>query len=405
MPDTTAAWHPRSRTRSETSRNARRDLILRVVYSLLIALTAAPIFAAFRETASDNITHTAVAAALWEGEIDWPPNFLYFYLLGLFGWLIGDTTQLELSTTILLSSAVGLKAFLTTELFIRLAPRLGTVANMAATTVLLFAFALPVTYILGLNNAYYLGNITPNVWHNSTTIFLMPFALGAFMLQARDLEDGTTRHVAMISVLVVIGLLIKPSFYFAYAPATALWVLARFRRIDRPLTALRPIVLGGVVTAGLYIAVYHLNQGSFHQEESGIAIRPFSVWGYFVPAKHIPLSVVISFLAPFLYLVLGFRPARTAWLVYAWLLMAAGLVLFSLITETGPREIHGNFSWQTIVCAYLLHGVIIADLLGKWTDGRRDWRILTIALVYVAMFLAGIAYLYRVMVLMVPLPY
>lgn len=395
-------------TRNATSiedTGARPDLILRLFYSLLVALVSAPIFIAFRETASDNITHTAVAASLWVGEGEWPPNFLYFFLLGLFGWLIGDTTQLELSATIVLSFAVGLKAFLTTELLKWLAPRVGFTANVTATTILLFSFALPVTFLLGLNNAYYLGNITPNVWHNSTTIFLMPFAIGAFMLQARDLEAGTTRHVVAISILVVAGLLVKPSFYFAYAPATALWILVRFRHIDRPLVAVRPIVLGGIVTMGIYVAVYHLNQGSFHREESGIAFSPFTVWNYFVPAKHIPLAVFVSFLAPLLYLVFGFRPARATWLAYAALLLACGLVVFALATETGPRQIHGNFSWQTVVCVYLLHAVIIAELLRKWTYGQRDWRILSIAAVYVAMFVAGLGYLYRVMALGAPLPY
>lgn len=381
------------------------DLVLRLAFSLIIALISAPIFVAFRETASDNITHTAVAASLWAGEAEWPPNFLYFFTLGLFGWMIGDTTQLELSTTILLSAAVGLKAFLTTVLFKSLAPRVAFVTNAAATTVLVFSFALPVTFLLGLNNAYYLGNITPNVWHNSTTIFLMPFAFGAFMLQARDLEAGTTRHVGMISFLVIIGLFVKPSFFFAYAPATALWILIRFKRIDHPLSAARPIVLGGIVTAGIYFAVYHLNQGSFQHEDSGVAISPFTVWTYFVPAKHIPIALFGSFLAPILYLAFGLRPARSAWMAYAVLLMAFGLLLFALVTETGPRQGHGNFSWQTIVCAYLLHAVVIADLLRRWTEDRADWRIICVAVVYGAMFLSGLGYLYRVIGLGAPLPY
>ena len=405
MIDTTNAVRSRAQPYSASHPDTPNGLFLRLVFSLVIAFVSAPIFVAFRETASDNITHTAVAAALWAGEAEWPPNFLYFLLLCLFGWLIGDTTQLELSTTIVLSFAVGLKAFLTTVLFKQLAPRVGLAANVAATTVLLFSFALPITYLLNLNTSYYLGNITPNVWHNSTTIFPMPFALGAFTLQARDLEEGAARRVTMISILVVAGLLVKPSFYFAYAPATAIWILVRFRHIDRPLTMFRPIVLGGIVTAGIYVAVYHLNQGSFQDGQSGVAISPFTVWNYFVAGKHIPISVFFSFLAPILYLTFGLRPARATWLLYAALLMLAGTTLFALVTETGPRQIHGNFSWQTIVCAYLLHAVLIADLLRHWTEGRRDWRVLTCAAVYLAMFASGLSYLYKVIALGAALPY
>jgi len=44
---------------------------------------------------------------------------------------------------------------------------------------LLFVFSLPSVQVF-TNKFYYLGQFTPNVWHNSTTIFLMPFALLLF---------------------------------------------------------------------------------------------------------------------------------------------------------------------------------------------------------------------------------
>ncbi len=405
MPNTFTSVRSSTAPQSASPISRPSDRLPRGIYSLFIALISAPIFVAFQETASDNITHTAVAAALWAGDAEWPPNFLYFYILGFFGWLIDDTTQLRLSTTILLSFAVGLKALLTTEIFRALAPRIGVAANLAAATVLLFSFAIPGTFLLGLNIAYYLGNVTPNVWHNSTTIFLMPFAVAAFMLQARDLEAGTTRHVPTISTLVVVGLLVKPSFFFAYAPATTLLILSRFRSIDKPLLAFIPIVLGGALTVAIYIALYHFHQWSFFQEKSGIAVDPLAVWGYFVPVRHIPAALVFSLLAPLLYVASGLRPARSAWMIYAALLMAAGLILFALFSETGPRQIHGNVSWQTIVCAYLLHAVVIGDLLRKWTKGQGDWRVVGCATVYLAMFVAGLAYLYRIIVLGAPLPY
>jgi hypothetical protein len=34
--------------------------------------------------------------------------------------------------------------------------------------------------------------------------------------------------------------------------------------------------------------------------------------------------------------------------------MLVAVIIYVLLTETGGREMHGNFGWQTIICNYIL---------------------------------------------------
>jgi nitric oxide reductase large subunit len=81
---------------------------------------------------------------------------------------------------------------------------------------------------------------------------------------------------------------------------------------------------------------------------------------------------------------------------YAWTTFVAALAIFSLFSETGPREFEGNFVWQAYLANYCLF-VSAAILLCQkplFSWGRKTAMIL--------LFLhavAGFAYLARLMLL------
>ncbi|RZW08662.1 MAG: hypothetical protein EX266_05270 [Rhodobacteraceae bacterium] len=382
-----------------------RDQSATLLFSACIAALSFAIFWSIGDVATDNAEHSETAVKIWAGDADWPPNFLYFALLGLLGKMVGDTGELVTSSCILLAFAVGAKAFLTYGLLGELAPGSQRATRAATALALLVCFPIPVAFLVGATLSYFLGNIPPNVWHNSTTIFLMPLALSAFVLQVRDFDEASTRRVPAIMVLIVIGIVVKPSFFFAYAPATLVWLAFASRQAGQLIKGSVPIIAGGVVTGVLYVLIYHLQQGSLHDQASGVSIGPFAVWSRVMPAAEIPLAIIASFLAPLTYIVLGFRPNRTTFVGYAALLMGFATLIFVFVVETGPRATHGNFFWQTVVCSYLLHTVLAADLLDKWSSGGNRGRILGCGAIFLAMAISGLIYLYRLIALDVFLPY
>lgn len=375
---------------------------------LVVSMSFAFSFAVFwylRDTNTDNDTHRLLVVKLMAGEADWPPNFLYYAALGLLGSALNFGDQFFFAACLLLSFSVALKAAVTSEIMRILAPSASSKALLAATFSLLIVFSIPVAYLSGFDRAYYIGQITPNVWHNSTTIFLMPVAIIAFWLQARAFETKSVRYLWAITVLVAISVMIKPSFFMAYAPVICLWLLFNAKDRGVSFAYLIPVVVGLVLTLGLYILIYEFQQGKVQATDSGIALKPFVAWRQMIPGFLIPLSAAASLMTPLFYVMLGFRGRNRTALHLAALMILASLIIFSLLVETGGRDVDGNFYWQVVVSSYLLHLIVVGELVEHWSRNERRRRVIVCLVPYAAMLLSGLYYLYRLIVVGVPLPY
>jgi hypothetical protein len=93
----------------------------------------------------------------------------------------------------------------------------------------------------------YLSKFVPLVWHNSTTILLFPFAILLFWKQLKMLDtknEISAKEIAVINILVVLNLLIKPSFIFAYAPVTFMFLMNKkaFQNVKSLMLKLTPFL-------------------------------------------------------------------------------------------------------------------------------------------------------------------
>lgn len=98
---------------------------------------------------------------------------------------------------------------------------------------LLFCFAIPEIYNFFFLKKMYLGRTPSVVWHNSTIIAVFPFAILLFWRQLRLFDSKDTslfnKDVLIVILLVVLNILIKPSFIFVFIPVTAVLILRDFR--------------------------------------------------------------------------------------------------------------------------------------------------------------------------------
>lgn len=373
-----------------------------IFLAIVMTVTAALIWV-LRDTYHDD--HRGIAAAIMNGNAEWPPNFLYYALVGGLGRLISAGDDLLVPAMALLAVAVGAKALLTLRFFAEIAPTVSARAAMVSVFLLLFIFPVPVAYLLDLTIHYHKGGFPPNVWHNSTTMALMPFALAAFLLQVHSFEGDISGRVFALTALIVIGILIKPSFFFAYGPATALWLVFFRAPFSARMLAALPIVAGGALTLLLYLGIYKLQQGNLYEDPSSLALRPFRAWSLMTTPDTFFMNFVASFAAPLLFMALALRPERPLWFAYALTLNVVAVAIFVLLSETGPRDWHGNFLWQAIVCSFILHAVIAADIHQKWVTRTARWRVAFIAFVYAMMTVSGVFYLARLILFGVKLPY
>lgn len=378
------------------------DLVSRpvLVASFGVVLLSAFVFSGiiFFEIPSDIQAHVSHVVDIASGEKDLPPNFLYYVLVYALSGLSGDQDTLTRAAIAILSLAVLFKFLVTLRIAGSLAQGAGTLCVIAVSIGMVLAFSPPSPYFLVGWERYYLGMFTPNVWHNSTVIFLFPFALLLFWVQVQSILNRDRRAVVWIWILVALNIFAKPSFFMAYAPATMFFLLMKFGWRRELLVYGGPVVFGLALLAAQYFLIYNFQLGSMYDEESHVSFSFFDHLRFLVSEKVIPFVFLFSFAFPIVYFVSGLRPDRRDVVSYSLLLMMFSLLIYAFLEEEGPRFAHGNFFWQNVVAVYILVLVLVADVLSKWFAGKRCWKIRLSGLAFSLHVVSGVVYLGKVFV-------
>jgi hypothetical protein len=357
----------------------------------------------FAPVLSDLHNHVRYVVMIHNDVIRPPANFLYYLIIYAGALFRGDWPPLLWAAACTLSACVAAKYALTYAILSgRWRAGLSSAAEhepCAASPLLAsgFAWALLLAFSLptaaALEGRWYLGQTPPNVWHNSTTIFLMPFAVALFWVSYRNLREPTLGGDLLIAGLCVLNVLAKPSFFFAFAPIYPVMLVARHGLGRRFWLHLWPVALGVACVGAQYHLLYTLQIGNTFGGESQIVIRPFEAWS--LHSSNIPISIAASVLFPLAHFALFFKEAwRDPLLRYAALLFLISLTIMSLISETGPRQHHGNFFWQAYVCNYLLFTSVVLRLLQRPAlEGRAEARRRVVLAAFGLHVMSGIAYI------------
>jgi hypothetical protein len=263
------------------------------------------------------------------------------YIVALFN---KEDTPLYFSSALLLSLAVTAKFALTRVIIFQNNNHYFQYKTHANLIIGLTSFLLLIVFSLPINSySYYLGQIPPNVWHNSTIIFVMPFALALFWISYSQLNKPTRSRIVFILILCILNILIKPSFFFVFAVVCPLMLIKRFGFREDMWKNLFPVIFGTIVVVEyLLIYKYSISYGNASVMESGIALRPFSVWSHF--SSNIILSLFVSLTFPITYLIFYWRDLKESLLLqYSIGLYLVAVSMSILLSETGPREFHSNF--------------------------------------------------------------
>lgn len=311
-----------------------------------------------------DIPHHLDFITRWhEGDPEAKLYSLYFHVINLLSFFTYNRTWMEAAAVVLLSTMVILKFIITDRMIIKYTQTSGGYGFLINASVLAMFLCLAQNLICKFSATMALGYIPVNTWHNSTTIMLMPAALLLFFksfdfVQLKQ-ESIFGKEAAILLLLTVLSVLIKPSFFFVFVIAfPVFWFLNH--KFSKPLMAVMIICSAGLVA--MIIIRHYVYSGSGSQ----VIIKPFEAWRTW--SNNIPLSLIVSVAFPLMVIVLYPRQAlKNKLLQYAWLSFFTGLILYILLNETGARAIHGNFSWQTIICNFILFLSSIIFLLKQKT--------------------------------------
>jgi hypothetical protein len=330
-----------------------------------VGLAALAIFIQiFRLDVSTDLAPHAdmTVAALKTG--DWPGNFLFYGLNALFAGFSTDVRLVRVSAAAILTVAVVAKYLLSYRFASAELRRIGVGASPATTAgviaALMFAFSIP-------TGTAYIGQLPANVWHNSTTIVLMPLSLGLFALTLAYVRTGVRKWLLWAILVGALGVATKPTFAMALGFALPLFALLQRRDLRSVRDTLGLSIVLALAVGLQYLYIYKAGPGTT-ESDSSVVLRPLHVWESYTAS--IPLSLLASLALPLVALAVL---RRRLWdydaFRYASLLTVVAIAMFALLSESGPREFDGNFAWQSYVAVFLLFLVTTVRGLAAWREG------------------------------------
>lgn len=341
-------------------------LVLILIFYYAVILTG--------RIATDLQPHARMAYGFAQQGVKLPANFLYFFLVALFSGFSKHYVVYYIPTVFLLCTAITAKYFITKHYLTRLclfSDKKATRAYLLAAA-MLFVFALPgVNYFL--SDEFYMGQLVPNVWHNSTVIFLMPFSILLFFKSYDYLFlriEKSQKEKLEILLLVLANALIKPSFLFALLPSVAVYFLIDnigTKKSKIPWTNILPFLIGVVVIAVEYYLIYKLyfvGSAGNEKHKSDVIIAPFVIWKIFSP--NCMVAFLTSCFFPLLYIIITKGQVLKNKLVqFAAVNYVMGLLIWILLAEDGIRKSDGNFYWQIVAVSYLLFFTLLIEFVNS----------------------------------------
>lgn len=330
--------------------------------------------------------------------------FIMYALSILLSFFSENIYNILTAICVLLAIATTLRFYISQKTISKLAlfstPSKNYFLSTAIGLSLLFVFAIPIfTYLK--NGTFYIGNFTPNVWHNSTTIFLMPFTILLYLEACKQIESYKRQRDLLLIIYIFLNIFIKPSFFFVFACAYPLALLIRYKFSKTFFRSLLPVVLGGLFLIAQYYLMYLVhNKDVSGQSNSGIGFGFFTLYSLYTGLRYLPISIISSLFFPIAYSVLNFKKLKkNIPYLFSVLLVAFAFLVYAIINETGPRFTDGNFYWQIIPCTWILFFILIIELLKDIKEYGFTLKNKILISIYILHVISGICYILRILII------
>lgn len=385
--------------------NKQNKFILPILFLLLFAAFYG-LLKTIPADYNDMHDHAAFARDMCTGKIPYTGNFLVYLLVNIFSFFTAGVRATELSLCGLLAFAGIYRYYLSlskiNEVLLSNSQTNQSQTNQLYPPILalsmLFVFVIPIPGYLTDDRYMYIGSYSPNVWHNSTILFLLPFALLLFDLSYKQLQTYNAKRNIWILVLIVMNLFIKPSFFFVFICVYPLMLLYKYKFQREFWLSILPVFLGGVLLIAQYVVIYKINT-QVVKDTSSVVFMPF--WKNSELKEdmiNIPVSMFFSLLFPVLYTILNLRKLiqnQIFW--YTLLSFVISVLIFFFISESGPRASHGNFYWQIIITTWICFFVALVALLKDFKSEGGTFKNIALLSLFGIHTVIGVIYFVRIL--------
>ena len=243
---------------------------------------------------------------------------------------------------------------------------------------LLFSFSIPTTAVFD-KGYFYMGTIPPNVWHNSTTILVLPFVLLLFWLSLKQLLHFENRRLLYILGLIVLNVISKPSFLFVYIPAYTIMVLWTYKWWSVDWWKGMMPVFFSILCVGINFVTLYVFKSTSDNNSVGINFF-YIIRTYLSQDNNLKLlffliqQFVFSFFFPIVFLFRHKELLKDKRVFFVVLSVVFSLLIYHTLIEAGSRAKAGNFGWQSIISNHILFFVCILELLRLIAKNNYTWK-------------------------------
>jgi hypothetical protein len=327
---------------------------------------------------SDVHNHIRIAQYFEQNNLLPTPTGFYGLMMVL-NLVFQDAGRTFLFLLLLMSIAISAK-FLIVDHEIRQCSRPSnrTAAESSHRTLgLLLTIGIIVSTPVYYGGNFYLGRFGINIWHNTTTILVVPFCFLIFLKSLKFLNQPFDRAgrsaayaVGLLSILIA---LIKPSYLFCFVPAFLLFCVIYIGICRETILALVALLPSIVLIFVIYY--YHFVHSDYTVgllawlgwPTSEIGLRfadpPFEFFlrhmepGASASERLLEFTVasVLSLLFPLFCIFAYFRNMKKDKpFLLSILITIFAIIISALFVEGGFRKHHGNFTWQLIISNQIL---------------------------------------------------
>jgi hypothetical protein len=351
---------------------------------------------------NDIHDHAAFARRMCTGEIPYSGNFLVYLLVNIFSFFTAKVTPTEVSLCGLLALAGVYRFSLTQQKITEVVKENNFHLSYWFTALLsismLFVFAIPIPSYLSDDRFFYIGNYVPNVWHNSTILFLFPFALLLFEMSYKQLETYSLKRNTGILLLILLNLMIKPSYFFVFICVYPVIILFKYKLKKEFWWSILPLIVGFFFMILEYWVIYKTALPS-NKEASSVVFLPFYRNPEFAELGWLPVSMAFSLFFPLVYSLINLpKMLKSTLFWYTFLSFVVSVLIFLFISESGPRASHGNFYWQIVICTWLCFFVSLLSLLKDFNHSGKSVKNIVLASVLLVHVVIGIIYFVHILI-------
>ena len=353
---------------------------------------------------TDIPAHAQLIKGYTSNSNPFPVNFLYYFVVYLLGFFSSEYSVLLIVSVYILVFATFFKYFIVKKIiYSELSKSFKNIEVISTVSSFLMIFAFSLPSILIFKGLYYKYNFPPNVWHNSTTIFVMPFVVLLFWTSLKQLKGFQVKRLFLITVLIVLNALVKPSFLFVYLLAYPILLFEKYLFSKLFWINLIPIIIALLLIIAEYYFIY---SGPKTEDNSSVAISFFYIFNNInVELNWIYITIILTstivsgYFFPIVLLLKNRALFKVEMIRFALICAFFGQIISNTFYETGARALHGNFYWQNFMCSFLLFFVCVLQLLKLISANQNSWKKYRIEIsVFCLHFLSGIIYFFKIIV-------